>query len=107
VCGGTTDDGKLAALANSFYGYMVDVCDWWALRISPVPYDWGFKTNFYLRAEPDVLRAPINVTVDGAERIEGRDWQWDEVRHSVNFDPISAPRFDQVLRIRYLPQCPR
>lgn len=111
ACGGSVDDGTLQRwLERSRFPSQLpaDVCSpRWGDWLSPLPYYFGWRTNFYLSEPADVLRAPLRVTVNGVPQAEGVDWQWDAERGSVNFEPLSVPGFGDELRIRYLPSCAR
>jgi hypothetical protein len=108
-CGGSVDDGTFDRWINfsRIWSYDADVCSRWANWISPLPTHWGPPTSFRLSEVPDLTRLPMRVTVNGADRLQGRDWEWRPEQNMVNFHVLSAPWFGEELRVRYLPYCAR
>lgn len=108
-CGGSVDDGTYARFieTGSIWSGDGDVCDRWADWVNPLPNHWGPPWWFYLSEPADPSRLPLRVTVNGEERLEGRDWRWAAELNQVQFSNGAGPWFEQQLRIRYLPFCPR
>lgn len=107
-CGGPVDDRALARWMEVtwLWAQAANLCTpRWGEFLSPLPNHWGYRTNYFLSEGPDLLRAPLRVTVNGVEQPEGEAWVWDAERGSVNFEPLYAPGWGDELRIRYLPQC--
>lgn len=108
-CGGSVDDGTYDRWIDtgSVWSHAGDVCSRWANWVNPLPTHWGPTGWFYLSVPADPSRLPLRVTVNGDERLEGRDWTWTAEMNMVRFGYGSGPWFEEELRIRYLPFCPR
>jgi hypothetical protein len=89
-------------------GLRQEVCSptWW-LEDRVVSFGGFFRTNFYLSEHPDLIRAPIELLLDGVPLPEGHPhWTYDPANNGVLLEPLYAPGYEQTLRLRYAPFCP-
>lgn len=76
----------------------------WATSLPSGVTAFGWKTLYYLQGTPDLLRAPLGVSVEGVE-LPGSTWEWDGALNAVRLSPILVPTPGQTLRFTYLPAC--
>lgn len=109
---GVGDDGNHALLVNSTNGVKEEICspDWSKSLENIGKSAFGYRTNFYLTARPDLSGTHvITVSIDGVDQPatqSGRNvWSYDAANNSVNFEPLYVPQPGQTLVITYYVAC--
>lgn len=108
----TTDDGKHAFMVAQTNGVREEICtpDWAKALENIGKNAFGFRTNFYLTARPDLTAQPIDVQVDGLPlaATDGRGavvWTYDPTNNSINFEPLYVPEPGKTLTVTYRVAC--
>jgi len=107
------DDGKYAYLISQTNGVKDEICtpNWAGTLQQLGKTAFGFRTNFFLNASPDLTGGKvIDVKIDGVA-IPATDnrgaaiWTYDSVANSVNFEPSYVPEPGQTMTITYYVAC--
>lgn len=118
-CGSSCDVSKHNYLVNAFNGVKDEICTPnWATTLENLgKIAFGFRTNFFLTAEPDLtggktitvkmddgMGGPLTV-VDPVDPRGAPVWSYDSVSNSVVFQPLFVPAPGQVMTITYYVAC--
>lgn len=105
------NDPKHSQMAAALGGIKEEICNPdWAKALEQVGKNaFGYRTNFFLIANPDTTKA-IVVKIDGVvlANVDSRGatvWTYDPVGNSVNFEPLYVPEPGKTLTITYYVQC--
>lgn len=108
-----TDNGKHAFMVNSTNGVKEEICtpDWAKALENIGKNAFGFRTNFYLTARPDLTSMRgITVAIDGVQ-LDPTDsrgakvWEYDPTNNSINFEPLYVPEPGKTLTVTYQVAC--
>jgi hypothetical protein len=107
------DDGRYTSMAQWTNGLTDSVTtpDWAATLEALGRRTFGFRTNFFLKAVPDLTGLhSIDVKIDGVTvpTVDARGtpvWTYDPVANSLNFEPSYVPEAGQTLSITYTVAC--
>jgi hypothetical protein len=110
---GGSDDGRHATLVNATNGVKEEICtpDWAKALENIGKNAFGFRTNFYLTARPDLTSMRgITVAIDGVQ-LDPTDprgakvWEYDPTNNSINFEPLYVPEPGKTLTVTYQVAC--
>ncbi len=109
---------RTIALVNAFHGVLAEICspNWGTTLENIGKVAFGYRTNFYLTAEPDLSAGPVVVKIDhgdgaGAvilDQVDSRGapvWRFDSVSNSVIFEPLFVPAPGDVMTVTYNVAC--
>jgi hypothetical protein len=107
-----TDPAKHLVLVQATNGVKEEICTPdWAKSLEQIGKNaFGYRTNFFLTARPDLMGVPIEVKVDG-QHLDPNDtsgakvWTYDSAANSVNFEPLFVPEPGKTLTITYQVAC--
>lgn len=107
-----TDPSKHLALVQATNGVKEEICTPdWAKSLEQIGKNaFGYRTNFFLTARPDLTGLPIEVKVNGT-KLDATDmngvkvWIYDSAANSVNFEPLFVPEPGDTLTITYQVAC--
>lgn len=116
TCSGTscyddfTDVSKHQYLVNRFNGVKEEICaPSWATSLESVGKNaFGYRTNFFLTAEPQ--GGTVQVSIDGmmlapTDPRGAPVWHYDATTNSVDFEPLFVPEPGRTLSVTYVVQC--
>lgn len=104
-------------LTNVLGGVREEICTTnWATALENLSKRaFGYRTNFFLTAEPDLTGGnTISITIDsgrGAEQVLQTDprgapvWHYDSVSNAVVFEPLFVPGAGAVMTVTYRVAC--
>ncbi len=111
----TGDDGKHTFMVASTGGIKEEICsaDWSKALENVGKKAFGYRTNFFLNATPDLAVAPpaIVVTVDGVSlpQVDTSNgatvWSYDPLSNSVVFQPTYLPEPGRTMTVSYHVVC--
>ncbi|MHB8875958.1 MAG: choice-of-anchor D domain-containing protein [Myxococcaceae bacterium] len=112
-CGAYADDGRYAMMVAQTNGVKDSICttDWAKTLEGLSKISFGFRTNFFLNAPPDLSGGKaLDVKIDGVSvpQVNARGsavWSYDPVGNSVNFEPSFVPEPGQTLSLTYYVTC--
>lgn len=129
---GSPDDGAHALMVNSTNGVREEICSPdWAKALENIGKNaFGFRTNFYLTARPDLTAMRgIEVGIDSVPCGTGcpqgqtcsvnsnmcilpptdlrgaKVWEYDPTNNSINFEPLYVPEPGKTLTVTYQVAC--
>lgn len=110
---GSSDDGRHAYLVGQTNGVKEEICtpDWAKSLEQLGKTAFGFRTNFFLNAVPDLSGGKtITVEINGVTmpQVDSRGstvWTYDPVANSINFEPMFVPEPGDTLSITYYVTC--
>jgi hypothetical protein len=110
---GSPDDGKHSFMVNSTNGVKEEICtpDWAKALENIGKNAFGFRTNFYLTARPDLASMRgIEVSIDGVplpptDSRGAKVWEYDATNNSINFEPLYVPEPGKTLTVTYQVAC--
>jgi hypothetical protein len=112
-CTAELDNGRYTSMANLTNGVKENICtpDWSKSLEQLGKTAFGFRTNFFLNATPDLSGGKaIKITIDGID-VPTTDshgaavWHYDSVANSVNFEPMFVPEPGQTMTVTYYVTC--
>ena len=100
-------------MVSATNGVKEEICNSnWSLALEQIGKQaFGFRTNFYLTATPDLTAGKtVSVGLDGVPLapIDSRGalvWSYDSTGNSVNFEPLFVPEPGKTLSISYFVAC--
>ncbi len=110
----TVDDGKHAFMVAQTNGVKEEICtpDWAKALENIGKSAFGYRTNFYLTAHPDLSNGNIiDVQIDGVSlpAVEptrnAKVWEYDSTSNSINFQPLYVPQPGDTLTVTYQVAC--
>jgi len=120
-CGYDSEAGnahRTIQLVTAFHGVLAEICspNWGTSLENIGKVAFGYRTNFYLTAEPDLSAGPVIVKIDhgdgaGAvvlDQVDSRGapvWRFDSVSNSVIFEPLFVPAPGDVMTVTYNVAC--
>ncbi len=108
------DDGKHAYMVAQTNGVKEEICtpDWAKALENIGKNAFGYRTNFYLTARPDLSNGKvITVQINGTDlpSVEptrnAKVWDYDPVTNSVVFQPLYVPQPGDTLTVTYQVAC--
>ncbi|MBL8957092.1 MAG: hypothetical protein JNK82_40335, partial [Myxococcaceae bacterium] len=110
--------GKTVDLVNAFNGLLAEICtpNWGTTLENIGKIAFGYRTSFFLTAEPDLGAGPVVVKIDHADgqgprvldQVDERGapvWRFDQVTNSVVFEPLFVPAPGDVMTVTYTVAC--
>jgi hypothetical protein len=112
-CSYDTPGPRSATAVTATNGVKEEICttDWSKALEAIGKQAFGYRTNFYLTATPDLTAGKtIVVKIDGVQLdpvdIRGAQvWTYDSTGNSVNFEPLFVPEPGKTLSITYFVSC--
>ncbi|MFZ5469333.1 MAG: choice-of-anchor D domain-containing protein [Myxococcota bacterium] len=112
-CNAYADDGRYASMVTQTNGVKESICtpDWSKSLEQLGKTAFGFRTNFFLNAVPDLTGGKVIVVkINGVDmpQVDSRGqavWTYDSVANSVNFEPMFVPEPGDTLTITYYVSC--
>lgn len=104
---GGGDPARYSLMANDTSGVQYEICaPDWATKLQDLGKTaFGFRTTFYLSAEPDfTMGRTLTVKIDGAV-VPTTDYTYDAATLSVNFTPAKTPGPGKTLEVTYYKAC--
>ncbi|MFZ5440914.1 MAG: choice-of-anchor D domain-containing protein [Myxococcota bacterium] len=113
---GSSDNGRHAFMVQQTNGVKEEICTAnWAQALERIGKNaFGYRTNFYLTARPD-LASPmgIQVAIDGVPippvdpnpNLMSRIWEYDATNNSINFEALWVPEPGKTLTVTYVAAC--
>ncbi|MBI3184903.1 MAG: choice-of-anchor D domain-containing protein [Myxococcales bacterium] len=112
-CSAVPDDGRYGWMVSQTNGLKESICtpNWSKTLERLGTIASGFRTNFFLKATPDLTGGKtIRVAIDGVpiSSVDARGstvWAYDPVANSVNFEPLFVPEPGRTIGITYYVAC--
>lgn len=108
-----TDVSKNLYLIQRLNGVKAEICtNNWGTTLEDIGKTaFGYRTNFFLTAEPDLTNGnTITVKINGVpiastDTLGATVWTYDSVSNSVNFAPLYVPEPGNTLTVEYFVAC--